>query len=125
MKMVNQKLSLPGSNDDDSFDIKELLLKYITHWKYFVLSLFVTLAIAFVLNKLTPAVYRVMSKFLIKEESNAMNLFDFSAVGAGGLLPKGQKVANETIILKSRAIASEVLDRLPFDVEYYEEGIFT
>ena len=110
--------------DDDSFNIKTLLLKYSRHWKLFLITTIVTLAGAFIYNQYTPAVYKVESKFLIKEEGNAINLFDVEALSAKDFLPKGQKMANDIIMLKSRTCAEQVLNRLPFDVEYYQDGFF-
>jgi tyrosine-protein kinase Etk/Wzc len=112
------------SDEDEDFNFNEVMRKYIRHWPFFAGSIFLTFLVAFIVNQYTPPKYKIESKFLIKEESSAMNLFDFGAIGNGGVLPKGQKLANETIKLKSRAVAEAALDQLPFDVEYYEEGIF-
>ncbi len=110
--------------DDENFNFKEILFKYLRYWKFFLISISLAFSIAFIINKFTPPVYKIESKFLIKEESNAMNLFDLSAMGGNEILPKGQKMANETIVLKSRAVAEDVLNLLHFDVEYYNEGYF-
>jgi capsular exopolysaccharide synthesis family protein len=105
--------------DDDTLNFKEVFLRYLKLWRWFLLSFIVSFIIAFVVNKLTPPVYKVESKFLIKEDGNTMDLIDFSTTVNRDVLPHGQKIANETIVLKSRVIAEEVLDLLHFDVEYY------
>jgi capsular exopolysaccharide synthesis family protein len=111
-------------DDKDSFNFREVVQKYIKHWRFFLFTFIATMSIAVIINLYTPPVYKIEAKFLIKEESSAMNLFDFSAIGEGGILPKGQKLANETIVLKSRAIAEAALDQLPFGTEYYSPGVF-
>ncbi len=113
------------NSEDDSFNIKELLLKYSRHWKLFMTTAIVAHTGAFIYNQYTPPVYKVESKFLIKEEGNAIDLFNASEMGAKDIVPKGQKIANDMIMLKSRNSADQVLNRLAFDVEYYEEGVFT
>lgn len=125
MKVTSQTISHYNRLDEDEkFNFKSLLLKYLRYRKFFLCSISLAILTAFIVNQYTAPVYKIQSKFLIKEESNSINLFDLSAVGTNGVLPKGQKIANETIILKSRAIAENALDQLPFDIEYYEEGFF-
>jgi len=109
---------------DDNVNFKEILLKHLRHWPYYLASISITIIIAFLVNQYTPPKYKIASEFLIKEDNSAINLFEYAA-GSEGILPKGQKIANETLILRSRTIAEEVLNRLSYDIEYYEEGIFT
>ena len=128
--MKSTERSIPRYNpadedSDENINFKEILLKHLRFWPYFLASVSVAFLIAFVVNQYTPPKYKIESKFLIKDDNSAMNLFDIGSAGSEGVLPKGQKIANETIILKSRTIAGEVLERLSYDVEYYEEGFFT
>ncbi len=126
MKLSNQNSSRAHiDGDEEEVSFKESLFKYARYWPFFAISLFIGFTAAFVVNQFTEPVYKIESKFLIKEESNAMNLFDFGSISASGILPKGQKMANEMVVLKSRTIANDVLDQLPFDVEYYRENFFT
>lgn len=123
---AKRSYSPPSFDEDrDSINFKETLLKYVKYWPFVAASLSVAILAAFVFNQYTPNHYKIESKFLIQEEANPMNLFDFSAIGSSGVLPKGEKFANETIMLKSRSVAEVVLDQLNFDVEYYEEGLLT
>ena len=110
--------------EDDNFNFKEVILNYLRYWRFFVISISIALIAAFLTNKFTPPVYKIESKFLIREEANAMNLIDFGTTGEGEVLPKGQKLANETVIFKSRRVAGDVIDQLHFDVEYYKERNF-
>ncbi|MEX2232412.1 MAG: polysaccharide biosynthesis tyrosine autokinase [Cyclobacteriaceae bacterium] len=118
------KSSYNRMNDEENFNFKSLILKYLEHKPFFIWSVLLAILIAFTVNQYTPPVYKIQSKFLIKEEGNPINLFETSTAGTNGIVPKGQKLANETIFLKSREIARLALDQLPFDIEYYEEGLF-
>ncbi len=109
---------------EESFDLKEILQKYYKYWPLFIFSISVAMLIAFIVNLYTPLQYRIESKFLIKEEESVMNLFDFGPTTSNGSLPRGQKIANESIRLKSREIAEKTLMSLPFQVEYYEDDFF-
>lgn len=121
MKLTSQTVSHHNLPDDDSFNLKSFIVKYLTYRPFFISALLLAVFIAFLVNQYTPPVYNIQSKFLIKEENNPINLF---TEATNGIQPKGQKIANETIILKSRAMAEDALALLSFDVEYYEEGLF-
>ena len=109
--------------DGDGFDIKSAILRYFSHWPFFLSSISIAILTAFVVNQCAPPVYKIQSKFLIKEDNYSIDVFQKDG-GKNTASPKGQKIANESIIIKSRSTAEDVLDRLPFDVEYYEDGVF-
>ena len=111
-------------DDGDKLDAKAAVLKYVRHWPFFAGTLALTMLVAFVVDQCTPPVYNITGKFLIKEENYAINLFDHQDGGKNAAQPRGQKIANESIIIKSRSTAGDVLDRLKLDVEYYREGLF-
>lgn len=110
--------------EEENFNLKSLILKYAEHKSFFGWSICIAVLLAFIVNQSTPPVYKIQSKFLIKEESNPMNFFDFSGAGSKEIQPRGQKIANAMISLKSREIAARALDHLPFEIEYYEHGLF-
>jgi tyrosine-protein kinase Etk/Wzc len=113
------------AEDEESFNFSELYLKYIRFWPYFIASAIFAMATAFLINKHTPPVYKIESKFLIKDDAQNLRLFEFSGFGEGALGPKTQKLSNESYKLKSRPIARTTLSKLDFDVEYYREDLFT
>ena len=110
--------------DEENFSLKSLILKYVDHKSFFAWSVCIAIVLAFIVNQSTPPVYKIQSKFLIKEESNPMNFFDLSGTAPKEIHPRGQKIANAMIALKSREIAARALDHLQFDIEYYEKGLF-
>lgn len=110
--------------DNDDFNIKEVVMKYVKHWPIIASSVLIAMLAAYFVNKFSPPRYLIESKFLIKEEESILNIFDAGELTTNGILPKGQKVANETILMKSRALAKRALDQLNFDVEYHEKGTF-
>lgn len=101
-----------------------MILQYMKAWPFFLASILFCIIAAFLTDQYTPAVYKTEAKFLIKEEHYAIDLFENNNGGRSGILPKGQKIANESIIIKSRSMAANALDQLPFDIEYYREGFF-
>lgn len=120
---MSMKITSYDRHDEgEQLNFKSLIFKYAKAWPIIAGSVCIALLLAFIVNSLTPPVYKIQSKFLIKEDGDAMNLFEETG-GKNIPLPKGQKIANESIMLKSRSTAADALAQLPFDVEYYQEGI--
>lgn len=65
---VNQKNTKPGQQDD-FLRIQDLLYLCLARWKWFVLSLVITIGVATVYILRTPAVYTRTASVLIKEDS--------------------------------------------------------
>lgn len=110
----------------EAFDPIKFLLKYVKYTPYIVLSIIIALVIAFFINKSTPPVYLASSKFYINQEvgnNGVLNLTGLSKVVMSGGIE--QEMANQSVFLKSRSVAEKTLDRLDFNVDYFEPGIFT
>ncbi|WP_296705120.1 polysaccharide biosynthesis tyrosine autokinase [Algoriphagus sp.] len=106
--------------EESSFDIKSILPKIVRIWPWILLSLGIFLGFAYYYTNTSVPTYKVSSKFFIKENDKGLSFFETPALGS----ESGIGLTNETIILKSRPIANATLDKLDFDVEYYEEGSF-
>lgn len=106
--------------EESSFDIKSILPKIVRIWPWILLSLGIFLGFAYYYTNTSVPTYKVSSKFFIKENDKGLSFFETPALGS----ESGIGLTNETIILKSRPIANATLDKLDFDVEYYEEGPF-
>lgn len=59
----------PAEPMDDSIQIKDLLYLCLAKWKWFILSLLVTLSLAFLYLLKTPSVYTRSATLLIKENT--------------------------------------------------------
>ena len=96
-----------GAGDTASIDIKELILKYLKYWYWYVFTVGVCITIAFfhVRYTYTPE-YAVSSTLLIKSEGTGV----LSGRISGGIGELGSKkdIRNEMIILKSRNLMHRV-----------------
>lgn len=106
--------------EESSFDVKSILPKLVRIWPWILVSLGVFVGIAYYYTNTSTPTYRVSSKFFIKENEKGLSFFETPALGS----ESGIGLTNETIILKSRPIANSTLDKLDYDVEYYEDGPF-
>src|SRR5690606_33476955 len=108
----------------EGFNLKEFLLKYTKYWPYIFLSVILALSAAYVKNQFTPPTFKTEAKFLIKENDNSLDILDLTGLVGKGMGKQAQKLANESILMKSKPLAEQVLGHLDFDVEYYTEGPF-
>jgi capsular exopolysaccharide synthesis family protein len=106
--------------DDSGFELKAIYNKLSQRWLIILISVLLFLAIGFVYTKTSAPLYRVEGMFFIKEKENPLAFF-----GSPGIIESSSMgLQNETIILKSKPVALQVLQKLDFQVEYYTEGSF-
>ena len=122
---VNQKNTKPGQQDD-FLRIQDLLYLCLARWKWFVLSLVITIGVATVYILRTPAVYTRTASVLIKEDSKNKSVSSsatetFSELG---LFQSSTNVNNELIAFQSPAVMAEVVKRLNLDMSYFQSGKF-
>lgn len=120
--MNNQNFPQPYFNpaEDESFDYKRYLSLFISNWYWFASAIFISLSIAYGINRWSEKIYTVSSSLLIKDDpSNALTDIFPGSVGF-----RNQKnVSNEIGILKSFKLNSTVMQNLPeFSVIYTSVG---
>lgn len=124
MMTVNQKNIKPGQQDD-SLRIQDLLYLCLARWKWFVLSLAVTIGAATAYLLRTPAVYTRTASVLIKEDSKGKSVSsDLESFSEFGLFQSGTNVNNELITFRSPSLMTEVVKRLRLDMNYFVRGKF-
>ncbi len=108
---------------EDTIDIKELILNYTKYWYYFVLSILFCLFIAFLNNRYTVPEYSVSTTLLIRDDNNTQ-------LGAENLLEglelfSGKKnLKNEIVILNSYSITEKIIRELGLGLSYFQHGFF-
>ena len=121
---INQKNIKPGQQDD-FLRIQDLLYLCLARWKWFVLSLMVTIGVATVYLLRTPAVYTRTASVLIKEDSKGKSVSsDLESFSEFGLFQSNTNVNNELIAFQSPALMTEVVKRLRLDMNYFVPGKF-
>lgn len=122
--VINQKNTKPGQVDD-FIRIQDLFYLCLTKWKWFVLTLAVTLGIAVFYILRTPQVYTRTASVLIKEDSKGKSVSpDMDAFSDLGLFQSGTNVNNELIAFQSPAVMAEVVNRLQLYMDYAVPGSF-
>lgn len=120
MNTTQPQQNYPGYFNDESLDVKRYISLFISNWYWFVIALFVSLSIAYGINRWSEEVYRVSSTLLIKEDPSTA-LSDIFP-GTGGFRNQ-QNVNNEIGILKSFKLNNRVMEQMPeFMVVYTSVG---
>ena len=106
--------------DHSGFDFKGFLLKIISYWKWFILSLLITFTIAYQVNIRKEKIYGMETLISVKEESNPLFTSNTSLVfNWGGTSDQIQTIATT---LQSRSHNELVVDKLHYYISYLAQG---
>ena len=118
--MKENPFSLEFENTEDTFNIKDTLMKYLRYWPWFILAVIICIGLGVAYMRYAPIKYSTTAKIKIIDESQEVDI----ASEALSLLGGGSKInlENEIEILKSYRILSQVVNELNLDVSYYVVG---
>lgn len=113
---IEEKENLEGV-----IEIRNLISKYIVHWKWFIIALIISFSIAYYqLNFIRPQ-YRAVATIMIEEpnsgDNSRLSAFQDLSVMTG----PNANLENEIQILKSKSLAAEVIKSLKLNVEYFTD----
>src|SRR5574343_2079818 len=104
----------------NSFDFKGFLLKILSYWKWFVLSLIITFLIAYNVNIRKESIYGMESLIVVEDQNNPFFTSNTSLVfNWGGTSDKVQTIITS---LKSRSHNEVVVDKLQYYIKYLRKG---
>jgi capsular exopolysaccharide synthesis family protein len=108
--------------EDSRLNLKEFIVKYISYWPLFIVSLGIAMSVAFLYLRYTIPMYSVKSLLLIKDENRGLSSGSGGAYSDIMLFKNRDNVQNEIQILKSRAIMARVINALNLNTTYYGSG---
>ena len=112
-------LKLLLKKEEEPQNIKDFLFKLLFHWKWFVLSAIVGVAVAYFFSRYTPPTYQVKSVLLVKEKQaeglSLDNIFSSSP------LKQDVNIENHIGILTSFELNYRVLENLGWRVSWFQE----
>ena len=113
-----------GLNSQNLFSesgLKEIITNYTKHWKWFVLSVLVALAIAYVKLRYSVPEYAAEAKIQILDDKNSTS--ELSTFQDLGVVPgSANKVEDEIEIINSRSNFIEVVKKLGLNVKITSLG---
>ena len=102
--------------------VRDILFLCLSQWKWFVLSLAITLGYAMWYVSTTPKTYTSTASILIKQDDNKSSTTAERQLREMGVDDAASNLINEQILITSSPLAEEVVDRLHLDVNYFHHG---
>lgn len=119
MNMYNEPvITEKDQQEEDNINLKQIFFRYLSYWKWIVVSFFIFIMLAFLYTKVTTPIYEVKSTILIKSRDGASG-------GTGDLFSQlnlftgSKETDNEVEIFKSYTLMERVIEELSLDVRYY------
>src|SRR5690554_2816772 len=106
---MNLNENQSNQQEVEMFDIKQVLERYMRHWKWFALSIFTFLAMVFIYLKVTIPVYNTSAKLLVEDKKSGGGSGELAVFSDLGLFSNTSSLANEVEILKSRTLIERVV----------------
>ncbi len=102
--------------------VRDILFLCLAQWKWFVLSLLITLGYGYWYLKSTPKVYTCTASILLKQNDRSSSTAErqLQELGVDEASPN---LTNEMLLLKSSPLSQEVANLLHLDVNYYHKGM--
>jgi len=110
--------------NEKSIDLMALFFKYLSYWKWFVLSLAVCLVLAFFYLKTTTPVYEVDSTVLVKDDRKGGGMAELAGLKDLGMFDVKNNVDNELEVLQTSNLTEKAVRNLGLYVSYSEVGFF-
>ena len=110
---------------EKSFDFIGLIIKYLSYWKWFMVSLIVCIIIAVVFVKFSLPVYMVETSVLFKDSRRGSGSSSENALDGMGLVSHRSNVENEMEMLGSSLMGVKVVRELENYTSYTQiESLF-
>ncbi len=111
---------------EDSIDFKKYFIKAIEKWYWFVISIVICVAGAYLNNRYTIPVYTVSSSIIVREKMSSDNGIEMivQELGIRSRAKRKAVVENEISILKSYRYAERAINKLNFGITYMGHGYF-
>lgn len=107
---------------ENDFNLTNIFYKYLAYWKWFVISLMITLTVAFFYLKTQTPLFNIQSSILIKDDTKGLSQGDM--LKQLDIFSGTKVVDNEIEILKSYNLMEKAVISLNLQVSYFAEDKF-
>ena len=105
---------------EEQADIKAILFKYIIRWPWFIASIIICRACAWIYLKQSTPIYNITASVIIKDEKKGGTMGnEFSGLEDLGLLNPSKNIDNEIEILQSKSLIKDVVNELGLYINYW------
>ena len=108
---------------EEDISISKLISNYLQYWKWFVLSVLLSLILAFVYLRYAKPQYNTITTILINDPSEGRGLSELAAFSdLSAFSDVSNDIDDEVDILKSKTLLSRVISDLGVNVSQYAKG---
>lgn len=104
---------------EKKIDVMAILMKYLSYWKWFLLSIILSLAIAVTYIYFTLPKYKISTSILFRDDQKG-GTTELNLVRDMGVVTRRNNVDNEVEIMKKSLVAESVVRKLGLYVSYTE-----
>ncbi len=122
---MNATTTTNKTNIEEDVNIRELLLRYLAYWKWFVISMVVCMSLAFLYLKATMPVYKVSSSIMIRDEQKGGAVASELTLLDGVDLMGKNTTENEVEVLRSKSLIRDVVKAINANVSYVANGFLS
>ena len=119
---MNRTAINDDSGEDNNLDLREQVEKYLIHWKWFALAIFLSFIYTFYNLNFKRSSYEAESTIKIKNENsgdkNALSAFQDMGIMGGA---SKDNIDDEIEVLKSKTLVSEVITTLKLNIQFFTE----
>lgn len=108
--------------EEAGIDFQAILMTFLIHWKWFVLSVIICLSIAFVYLRYKTPVYKITAKVMIKDSKKGGYTSEMVALEDLGFLNSTGGIDNEMEVLQSKSLIKKAVMDMRLYTTYFEKG---
>lgn len=111
-----------AEESEEQLNLRTVIVKYLSHWKWLFFSVLLSLAIAVVYLRYTQPIFVSQATLLIKDDQKGGSVPGMAIFDDLGLSSGSSNLENEIQILKSRKLAELVIKKLGLNKTYIVRG---
>lgn len=108
--------------EEDPIDLRKYINKLAENWYWFVASLLVAFAGAYMVNRYAQPMYSLSSTLIFKENRAMSGISGSEDIMKGINFSPANSISNEIMVLSSYSLNRQVIDNLNLRVSYYAIG---
>lgn len=118
--------SINNTENTEEIDLREIIFKYLRHWKWFVLSIIIFLILGSIVYLRMDREFSISTSVLLKENqgSGPQKNSPLGSLEELGLLSTTNNIDNEIAVFSSPNLMKQIVLALELQTSYFEGGIF-
>ncbi len=117
---ANNIVSAPGLKENTKITPKEIVFKYLIYLPLFVLTLALSISVAYIYLRYKIPMYSSSLSLLIKDETKSGG--SDALLDNLGIYKKKANLSNEIEVLRSASLMKRVVDTLKLNLQYFSTG---